>query len=271
MFVQPLLEILVPIQQSGDVNWHRHCFHSPLTAFRIKSRRPIVTESLWCIGRKWEMKPKRPSRIHNIGKPNREQSSLIRFPSLLPLEHLRTTGSLAYWIFSWEKWWSHWQSCCCQAVSWQWFSPAFSTYGPKTHPCKLPEEVRSPENIMDEETSSNTNRANMIQIQHDPTTFGSSLIISLIHAAGLQKYVQNPETLLHGKLKTPQNFFCLALPFTLGETAWMVKDFFGVTPCKVVPQFVSSLGWFITSKISIYRICIIYIKCMCMYIIYIYR
>ena len=107
-----LLEILIPIQQSGDVNLHRHCFHSPLPAFRIKSRRPIVTESLW------EMKPKRPSRIRNIGKPNREQSSLIRFPSLLPLEHLRTTGSLAYWI--------HGKNAGVTgraAVSWQWLSP----------------------------------------------------------------------------------------------------------------------------------------------------
>ena len=264
MFVQPLLEILVPIQQSGDVNWHRHCFHSPLTAFRIKSRRPIVTESLWCIGRKWEMKPKRPSRIHNIGKPNREQSSLIRFPSLLPLEHLRTTGSLAYWIFSWEKWWSHWQSCCCQAVSWQWFSPAFSTYGPKTHPLQIARGGSVPRKYH--------GRGDEFQhksCKHDPDpTWSNHIWIQPHHQSHPccrpAKYVQNPETLLHGKLKTPQNFFCLALPFTLGETAWLVKDFFGVTPCKVVPQFVSSLGWFITSKISIYRICIIYINvCVC--------
>ena len=136
----------------------------------------------------------------------------------------------------------------------------------KHTPCKLPEELRSPlkkKNISYNSSTplkiSWTRRRVPTQIVQtwsiDPT-WSNHIWIQPHHQSHPccrpAKYVQNPETLLHGKLKTPQNFFGLALPFTLGETAWMVEDIFGVTPCKVVPQFVSSLGWFITSKTYIY-------------------
>ena len=147
----------------------------------------------------------------------------------------------------------------------------------KHTPCKLPEELRSP--LKKKYISYNSSTplkiswtrrrvpTQIVQTWSIDPTWSNHIWIQPHHQSHPccrpAKYVQNPETLLHGKLKTPQNFFGLALPFTLGETAWMVEDIFGVTPCKVVPQFVSSLGWFITSKtyiyIYIYRICINYI------------
>ena len=85
--------------------------------------------------------------------------------------HLRTC-----WIYSWEKRWSHWPD----AVSWQWFVPPLAL---KHTTWNMPKEIRTPLNrVLPTSWEYEASRLN----HTNPTRFGSSLIISLIHAAGLQ-------------------------------------------------------------------------------------